>query len=83
MANEADLPQFRAGPETPIGQIQGLPVAHKKQASGLLKRIMANAKLRGKAPAKATGKKSSIGKPGRRGIESDSKVHIKKKVIFY
>ena len=82
MANEADLPQFSAGPMTPIGQVAGMPVAHKKQASGLMKRIMAHAKPAPKLKPK--GKfKSSVGKPGRRGIESDNKVHFGKTVRFY
>lgn len=83
MVNESDLPQFHAGPETPIGQIinpGGIPVAPKKAASGLLKRIMAMSKpapkSKGKAPGRAGGRT--------RGIESNNKVRIgKRKVRFY
>lgn len=84
--NESDLPQFSAGPLSPIGNIvnpSGLPVAHKKQASGLLSRIMKHAKQTGKPGKTSSPKKSSIGKPGRRGIHADQKVHIGKKVKFY
>lgn len=72
--NESDLPQFSRGPESPIGQVSGVPVAHKKQASGLLKRIMSHAKPASKGKAK--GRKSSVGKPGRKGIEADNKVRF-------
>lgn len=82
MTNETDLPQFSAGPQTPIGQVAGMPIASKKAASSLLKRIMAHAKPAPKTKAKA-GRKSSIGKPGRRGIEADSKVHFRKLHRFY
>lgn len=87
MVNESDLPQFSKGYETPIGQVpnpNGLPVATKKQAGGLLKHIMANVKKLPKVKAVGKGRKSSIGKPGRRGIEGDSKVHFgHRKVKFY
>lgn len=79
MANESELPQFNAGPMTPIGNITGMPVAHKKQASGLLKRIMSHAK----PTPKGKGRKSSVGKQGRKGIESDQKVHFKKLHRYY
>lgn len=79
--NERDLPQFARGPESPIGQVSGVPVAHKKQASGLLKRIMSHAKPVSKGKAK--GRKSSVGKPGRKGIEADQKVHIMPATRYY
>lgn len=83
--NESELPQFSAGPTTPLGQIinpNGLPVATKKQSGGLLKRIMANAKAMPKVKPKA--QKASVAKLSRRGLESDQKVHIgRNKVKFY
>lgn len=83
MANESDLPQFSAGPTTPIAQVinpGGVPVAPKKAASGLLKRIMAHAKpLKKVKPAR----KSRVGRFNRRGLESDQKVHIKPTVRYY
>jgi hypothetical protein len=85
MADESSLPQFAAGPTTPIGQLinpGGMPVAPKKAASGLLKRIMAVAKPAPKLKAKAT-RKSHIGKPGRRGIEANNKVKFGSYPRFY
>ena len=76
MVNESDLPQFNAGPTTPISQIVnpgGMPVAHKKAANGLMKRIMSLAKPMPKAKIN---RKSHVNKPGRKGIEADQKVHI-------
>lgn len=77
--NEQDLPQFVNGPYSPIGQVRGVPVAPKKQASGLLKRIMSHAKPAGKMKGK--GKSSGRGK--KRGIEADSKVHFGKLHRYY
>jgi hypothetical protein len=84
MANESELPQFNAGPMTPIGNLTGLPIAHKKQASGLLKRIMSHAKTAPKMKSKGKGKfKSSVGKSGHRSLESDQKVHLKPLIRYY
>ncbi len=82
MTNEADIPLF-AGGLTPIGQIanpQGMPVAPKKAASGLLKRIMAIAHPPGKAPRKG---KSQGRRAKARGIESDQKVHFGTRRKYY
>lgn len=80
MANERDLPAFGGGiervPES-IGNANGLPVASKKQAGSLLKRIMAHAKFAKNPKLKIAPKKSTIGKSGRRGIEANSKIRIK------
>jgi hypothetical protein len=72
MANESDIPIF-AGGIVPIGQINGVPVAHKKQASGLLKHIMAHA---AKPAAKSKAKGKASGRRTKRGIEADSRVHF-------
>ena len=85
MTNESDIPGFPAGPTTPLGQIlnpNGVPIAPKKAASGLLKRIMTLAKPAPKLKAKA-GRKSHVGKPGRRGIEGDNKIHFGSYPRFY
>lgn len=78
--NERDLPQFVNGPVAPIGQINGTPVATKKQSSGLIKRIMANAKASTKAKLKGKGK--AVRGRGK-GIESDQKVHFKTMHRYY
>lgn len=81
--DESSLPQF-AGPTTPIGQIinpNGLPVAPKKAASGLLKRLMMHAKPVPKVKAKP-GRRVS-GRAGRRGIESSNKVKFGTYPRFY
>ena len=82
MTNESDLPQFSGGLQ-PIGQVHGIPIASKKQSGMLMKRIMANLKTKSKVSAKGKGHKSHVGKPGRRGIEADSKVHVKSNVKFW
>ena len=84
MVDESSLPLF-AGPTTPLGTIinpGGLPIAPKKAASGLLKRIMTLAKPAPKVKPKAF-RKTRIGKPGRRGIEGDNKVHFKTLHRYY
>lgn len=72
--NESQIPIFSGGIH-PIGKVNGTPVADKKHAGGLMKRIMSMAK----PAAKATPKKPAINKRvvrGRKGIESDSKIHF-------
>lgn len=78
--NESDLPQFRAGPETPIGQISGIQIATKKQGNTLMKRLLSHAKPTPKAKAKA---KPSARRSGRRGIEGDNKVHFQTLHKYY
>lgn len=75
--DESSLPQF-AGPTTPIGQIinpNGMPIAPKKAASGLLKRIMQVAKPQPKVKAKAVRKTTSRHQI-KRGLEADQRVHF-------
>lgn len=84
LVNENQLPQFANGPYAPITPMPGLPIAHKKQASGLLKRIMSHAKTAPKMKSKGKGKfKSSVGKSGHLSLESDQKVHFKKLHRYY
>lgn len=83
--NERDLPQFSAGPLTPIGSFSNshpLPVATKKQSSSLLKHLMAHAKPASKVKAtKGKGRASVRGRT--RGIASDQKVHFKTLHKYY
>lgn len=80
MTDESDIPGFPAGPTTPLGNINGLPVAPKKAASGLLKRLMMHAKPAPKMKAKPS-RNTSRGRSSRRGIEANSKVHFGKRPV--
>ena len=86
MVNESQIPIFSGGIH-PIGTVNGTPVASKKHAGVLMKRIMSLAKAApkmGKATKGHKGKVFKGGKIPRRGIESDSKVHVgKRKVKWY
>lgn len=72
--NESEIPIFSGGIQ-PIGKVNGTPVASKKHAGGLMKRIMSMAKPAAKTPAKKpAGNKRAV--RSRKGIEADSKIHF-------
>jgi len=75
--NDNDMPHIFGAGIQPIGKVNGTPIADKKHAGGLMKRIMSMAKTapKAKAPAKKqAGNKRAL--RSRKGIEADSKIHF-------
>ena len=73
--NENAMPHIFGAGIQPIGRVNGTPIASKKHAGGLMKRIMSLAKTAPKAHAKKPPGNKRTSR-SRKGIEADSQIHF-------